>query len=171
VVTESFGKHQTLKNRLLTVEAERWLGMMEEGGNNMGQLVRLFQSQIGIAHGEPWCMSFVQYCCYWVDRYVSSQATHSLHKSEHCMTVWRKTPQSCRLHRPEVGSVAIWNKLGTDAGHTGVVIGVGEGNITTIEGNTGDDARRVIREGDGVFAKSFRNHFLIFPISAGDKQV
>jgi len=39
------------------------------------------------------------------------------------------------------------------AGHTGIVEMAGDDYIITIEGNTGDDERRVIREGDGVYRK------------------
>ena len=42
--------------------ATAFLNQIEETGKNDGQLIRLFQSEIGKAWGEAWCMSFVQFC-------------------------------------------------------------------------------------------------------------
>ena len=43
----------TAKRRLLVAEAERWIGATEQGGNNQGQIVQMFQREIGGAVGEP----------------------------------------------------------------------------------------------------------------------
>jgi len=56
-----------ISNRLLIFEATRWLGIQEIGGNNRGQVIRMFQRVIGRAQNEPWCMSFVQYCWHMTD--------------------------------------------------------------------------------------------------------
>lgn len=143
-----------IKNRLLALEAERWLGIQEEGGNNRGQIVRLFQSHMGGSSGAPWCMSFVQYCCHWVDRIgeiIGLMEPSRLHKSDHCMTVWNNTPNRSQL--PFIGSVVIWNVQGTSSGHTGIVVGIDQKIITTIEGNTTDSSSRIVSEGDGVYKK------------------
>ncbi len=139
------------KFQAFIIEGGRWVGVQETGGNNKGQLVSIFQRHIGGAHGEPWCMSFVQYCAYWVDQYFT-ESKHRLFPSEHCMTVWRNSPSVCRLTGPMEGSVVIWNYEGTDNGHTGIVRRLDGNHIYTIEGNTGDSSA-VVREGDGVFVK------------------
>lgn len=145
---------QGLKHRVLLKEAGRWVGFKEVGGNNMGQLVQHFQSRIGSAVGEPWCMSFVQSCCYWADQYVGGRK-NILFPSELCMDVWDKTSSHQRMETPFAGCIVIWNYRGTRAGHTGIVTSYNrhQNFLMTIEGNTGDNERRVIREGDGVFHK------------------
>jgi len=147
-------ERQGLKNRVLLTEARRWVGFREVGGNNLGQLVSHFQSTIGSAVGEPWCMSFVQSCCYWTDQYVGGRS-HILFPSELCMDVWLRTPKIQRMDVPFEGAIVIWNYKGTKQGHTGIVMSYNarDQKIMTIEGNTGDSERRVIREGDGVFIK------------------
>lgn len=146
------------RNKLLMIEAQRWLGIQEIGGNNRGQVIRMFQRTIGKAQNEPWCMSFVQYCCCMVDTvYAILQErqviTHQLYPSELCSRVWERTSKSCRLEAPEPGCVVIWQYHATSAGHTGIVTHVDKSIITTVEGNTGDLTKRVVREGDGVFRK------------------
>ncbi len=146
-----------IRNQLLVAESLRWVGIQEVGGNNRGQMVRIFQKHLGGAHNEPWCMSYVQYCCYWADKYAEltghTGLPHKLYKSEHCMTVWNKTPRECRIDIPFPGCVPIWNYEGTTSGHTGALVGIDRQIILTAEGNTSDGVRRIVREGDGVYKK------------------
>lgn len=156
-----------LKRRLLVHEAKRWLRFTESGGDNRGQAVEAFQRAVdGRAIGEPWCMAFVQYCIQQVDLMIdeilrqSSSIRSVLAKSEHCMTVWRQSPSRAQHLQPLVGSVMIWQKGHTHAGHTGIVVSKhveaanpGDGEwLWTIEGNTGPQ-EVVTREGDGVYLK------------------
>ena len=121
----------------------------------MGEMVSMFQRTIGRAVGEPWCMSFAQYCLIWPDKMCKGNR-HLIVESEHCMTVFRETDVVCHIKEPMKGVIAIWNKTGTDSGHTGLVETYGhdqgDAYIITIEGNTSDDDK-VVREGDGVFRK------------------
>lgn len=145
------------RNQILILEAERWLGVQEHGGNNRGEIVSMFQRAIGRAVNEPWCMSFVQYCCMEVDRWanklLNQNIENQLNKSEHCMTVWRETPKGCRLSKPVPGCVPIWNFAGTDDGHTGIAKAFDRQIIIDIEGNTSDDSKTIVREGHGVRKK------------------
>lgn len=156
--TKSYMSGPLTKNFILTVEADRWVGITEQGGDNVGQIVEMFQKQIGHAVGEPWCMSFVQYCCYWVDRFLGMEDRHVLYPSEHVLTVWRKTPSVARLKEPMMGSVVLWNYAGTEQGHAGIVTDRRGDTLDTVEGNTSEAERRVIREGDGVFNKKRSIH-------------
>jgi len=120
--------------------------------------VRMFQSTIGKAEGEPWCMSFIQYCLFWVDEFVPGRA-HTVYPSEWCKAVWDKAGHARRA-QPQKGYVVIYNYVGTDSGHAGIVEAHGfdgqheqEPYIITIEANTSDSERSVIREGDGVYRK------------------
>lgn len=150
-----------LKEQMLIQEAKRWVGITEQGGNNHGQLVELFQRTAGgLANGEPWCMSFAQYCIQEVDKSVvhalvlgCSDKKSLLFKSEHCLTVWNKS-QELKIDAPQPGSLCIWQQGQTASGHVGIVVAVNaDGSIMTIEGNTssGDAANQ--REGDGVWLK------------------
>ena len=150
-----------IKQRLLVHESKRWVRFIESGGNNKGQVVEMFQKAVdGKAVGEPWCMSFMQYCIMQVDSiFATIYPEYSDHKSkiyqtEHCMTAWRMSPVDCRSHDPIEGAVTIWQKGSTSQGHTGAVASYKEGDeyFYSVEGNTGP-GKFVTREGDGVFLK------------------
>lgn len=147
---------------LLVYEAKRWVGTKEIGGNNSGQLVELFQKSVdGKAVKEAWCMAFVQFCIKNAIQYLgvthsieASRVVISIFSSEHCMTVWNKTPQKQRRLKPEAGLIAIWNHEGTTNGHTEICTSGMLDNIffPTVGGNTGSGSG-VVREGDGVWAR------------------
>lgn len=156
-----------IKKRLLVLEASRWIGVSEVGGENKGQLVEIFQRAAdNKASREPWCLSFVQYCVKHVDMIVNEvqQATmpgHELFVTEHCMTMWNETPRECRLEKPEIGALILWqywrDEKPTAAGHVGIIKKIlDEDHVLTIEGNTSDPSDEVVREGDGVFSKRRR---------------
>lgn len=143
---------------LLTEEARRWIGIKEKGADNAGEIVEMFQrSADQKAVKESWCMSFVMYCLEQADRIainvLQAKGRHNLFISEHCLTVWEKSPLSCRASLPVVGSIAIWQMGNTRAGHAGIVVAVSNSTFQTIEGNTGPGAG-IVREGDGVFVKN-----------------
>lgn len=146
------------KEHLLIHEAKRWVGITEQGGNNRGQLVTLFQRAAGgLANGEPWCMAFVQFCIQAVDNLVadceSSTQKSLLFKSEHCLTVWNKS-QVLKIDNPKPGSLCIWQQGQTSFGHVGIIVGVNaDGSIMTVEGNTSSAEAGNQREGDGVWLK------------------
>lgn len=147
------------KHRLLAFEALRWKGFTEQGGNNRGQIVSAFQKAVdGVAEGEPWCMSFVQFCLKHVDQLctfmnLDPYAPTVMFKSEHCATVWNKAAGTQRGHVPKVGHVVIWKNPNGSNGHTGIVVKVDPaGTFWTVEGNTSGDAGSQ-SDGDGVFYK------------------
>lgn len=142
---------------LLVLEASRWVGVTEKGGNNRGEIVQMFQSVIGTAQGEAWCMAFQQYCLKWVDRQISlvtAWKPSTLTKSEHCLTVWNTSPKAHRLARPERGALVIWQHGTTSSGHVGLIERVeADGMFISVEGNTGDGTG-VVRDGDGVYRRA-----------------
>ncbi|MEI6806740.1 MAG: CHAP domain-containing protein [Myxococcaceae bacterium] len=127
------------KETLLIHEAKRWVSITEQGGNNRGQLVTLFQRAAGgLANGEPWCMAFVQFCIQAVDTLVAdcegSTQKSLLFKSEHCLCIWQQGQ--------------------TASGHVGIIVDVNaDGSIMTVEGNTSSGDAGNQREGDGVWLK------------------
>jgi CHAP domain len=148
-------------NNLVVHEARRWVGVTERGGNNVGQIVEIFQKAVdGQAVKEPWCMAFVQSCIINALRQfeiahpqVKGIMANALFASEHCVTVFNKTDVRCRSIKPTVGSIVIWKNKNNSNGHTGIVAEVKpDGSFITIEGNTDADTG-LNREGNGVFQK------------------
>lgn len=166
-VTESIKFSSTeSKAKMLIAEAERWEGVKEGPKDNSGQMVERFQKAVdGKAMGEPWCMSFVQFCIKAVDELCEKSAIPFMDKmtnlkaTEHCMTLWNDTPPSQRSRLPKEGSLIIWQKYTKDgkptsSGHVGIVKEVlSESLIRTIEGNTGS-GKNVNRNGDGVYIRT-----------------
>lgn len=156
------------KKNMLAWFAKLWIGTTENGGSNKGQIVEMFQKAVdGKAQGEPWCMSFVQFCLKAVDAGMNeiAQATypeHRVYKTEHCMTAYAQTPIVCRGQLPEVGSIVIWclldaNKKQTTSGHCGIVVQVdANGDIHTVEGNT-STGKGDQREGEGCYLRLRKN--------------
>lgn len=133
--------------------AKRYIGTKESGGDNKGAQVEAFQKAVdGKAQGEAWCMAFVQFCINKVEEETNETLKSKIFKSEHCLTVWNKTPVEQRLKVPEPGCLIVWQFGKTASGHVGIVTAVGPTKVDTIEGNTGD-GQGVVREGDGVYAR------------------
>lgn len=132
----------------LISQARLWIGTCEEGGDNRGSAVQVFQLEVDtVAAREPWCMAFVQFC-------LGVTGGSDLFKSEHCLTVWNKSPVALRRATPEPGCVVIWKMRDTSSGHAGIVESVNGGLMKTIEGNTGPATGVIERNGDGVYSKS-----------------
>ena len=141
-------------NEILAKEAQKWIGTVEVGGDNMGPDVEKFQKAVdGKASLEPWCMCAVQYWIHLVEERFLARSP--IYETEHVYTCWNKTPVEQRLKIPEVGCLMLWNYKGTTSGHVGVVVEVMlDGyRVETVEGNTGP-GRGIVREGDGVYRKS-----------------
>jgi hypothetical protein len=145
--------------KLLILEASRWVGTTEVGGNNKGQIVEKFQKTVDSkAQGEAWCMAAVQTWCVWTKNYfdtchppLKDTIKLAIYPSEHCLTVWNKTDPRCRIKSPTPGCVIIWRHGQTTNGHTGIFVEMlPNGKMKTIEGNTGD-GKGVVRDGDGVY--------------------
>lgn len=143
--TDPSPKTTLSRESILISEAKKWLGVTEKGGNNKGPEVEAFQRAVdGKAQGEPWCMSFVQFC-------LIKTGGDLIARSEHCLTVWNRTDKAQRIPEPRSGCLMIWRHKGSDQGHVAIVEFTGLDGIHTIEGNTAPHRREVTREGDGVY--------------------
>lgn len=130
----------------LIAEALKWYGTTEVGGDNRGLQIEAFQKAVDrTASGEPWCMAFLQYC-------LKASGGSDLFQSEHCLTVWQKSPIQLRRVKPTQGCIVIWRLSGTSSGHAGIVVLASSEIIVTIEGNTGPGPG-IVRDGDGVYMK------------------
>ena len=145
----------TKQEKLIEI-AKTYVGTKEEGGDNKGPQVEEFQRAIGKAEGEPWCVSFIQYCVKKVDAEMGGEE-NKLPQTEHVMTLWRDGA-NLRIEKPEAGCVMLWEhyKDGkrTGLGHAGVVTKVSKDGKTvdTVEGNTSDGSG-IDRNGDGCYAR------------------
>lgn len=95
--------------------------------------------------GQPWCMSFVQWCF--------AQAGHPLpFRTGSCNALlewYKQNRPECVVTIPQPCDVIIYN-----FGHTGIVESVPSGKITAIEGNTSAGASGSQDNGGGVFRRT-----------------
>ena len=95
--------------------------------------------------GQPWCMSFVQWCC--------AQAGYPLpYRTGSCSDLlgwYRRNHPEQVFTTPKPGDIIIYN-----FGHTGFVESVGSGTITAIEGNTSAGEAGSQDNGGGVFRRT-----------------
>jgi hypothetical protein len=157
------------KNEHVLISVLKYVGVKEEGFNK-GKMVEEFQKAVdGKASGEPWCMAMVQYCV--KEACHAFGLTQAIRSTEHCMTAWRKTASIYKwayegdslinlggrysMKKPLPGFCAIYNHVGTDNGHTGIVKEAQGSFLINVEGNTGgvDSIGEINREGDGVYIK------------------
>ena len=118
----------TVADRVVQI-ARAELGVSEEpSGDNTGPRVREYQAATILeGTGWPWCAAFVEWC--W------EQAGLDDHPANPS-TYWfcRRAAERGELSRtPRVGGAIIW--CGT---HVGLVVGLGDGVVYTVEGNSGD---------------------------------
>lgn len=120
---------------------------VREVGNNGGADVIEFQKAVdGRAIREAWCMAFMQWGALQLCKEYG--VVCPVYGSEHCNTVYNKTPEKYRHKEPRRGSWFIQKSRTSDAGHTGCALDGGSVKFETIEGNT-DPAGG--SEGDGVY--------------------
>ncbi len=151
-----------LKKSSFLIEASRWVGFTERGGQNMGEIVRMFQSSVdGKACGEPWCAGFVQYCLHWADKMSNSllamDVNNEIYPSESTQQIWLESPHSCWRRTPEPGLLAVWQRQSDKRkGHIGIVESLDGENFITIEGNTQGEgvlSDKTHSKYDGVFRR------------------
>ncbi|MBN1214212.1 MAG: CHAP domain-containing protein [Candidatus Lokiarchaeota archaeon] len=122
---------------------------VRETNPNRGYMVDIYNREIGVVLGSPWCGSFIGSNLTWqgVDNPHSARAKdYALEKD----IIWKaKIKNNPKL---EAGDVLTWyySNLGR-VGHAGFYIETDKNNyFITIEGNTNGNGSR---EGDGVYKK------------------
>ena len=129
------------KTSELLAVAQKELGNTESpAGSNRTKYGRW----IGL-DGQPWCMSFVQWCCAQVGKMLP-------YRTGSCSALldwYRKNKPECIVTTPKPGDIIIYN-----FGHTGFVESVGSGTITAIEGNTSAGEAGSQDNGGGVFRRT-----------------
>lgn len=126
------------------------LGITEEGGDNCGPMVELFQSVVSTPQAQPWCVDFIQACVSYVEAITGKQSL--LACSQSVVDLWDRSVPS-RVQTPRPGDLILWELGTTGKGHCGIITSIDSLTYSTIEGNTNDSAG-IIRNGNGVFSKS-----------------
>lgn len=141
-------------NEVLVHEARMWIGTKEEGGDNSGATIEMFQRAVNpYPNKESWCADFVVFCVQQVEQKLNVKS--KLYRSELVQDLWTKSPVTLRQTKPSAGCVVIWKKGNTNLGHAGIIESVNEdGTMCTIEGNTGPQAVVINRNGDGVYRRT-----------------
>jgi hypothetical protein len=118
----------------------------EEGGDNEGQLVRIFLKKVGLGEGYPWCAAFVSFVGWWgcYDR-ATGKSTWPLKLTAGCkdMGADGKT-KGILVSDPKPGDVFLIHYPSKKRfAHTGFLVAkTKDGSWTTIEGNTNTDGSR-----------------------------
>lgn len=135
--------------------ARKEIGVKEvPPGSNRGPRVGEYLKSVNLDPGYAWCAAFV----YWCFKQASANlnCVNPLTKTASCMNHWQKTNgvkitmQEAILnpHLIEPGDIFIIRRRG-GLGHTGIVTGISNGYIQTIEGNSNAFHSA---EGEGVIA-------------------
>jgi len=147
---DSLNCSQTDPLNLMCEVAFKLVGVHEEGRDNDGLLVSLFQKTIGGAFHEPWCLSFIQSIIAYVETTLSIKS--ELSATEHVLNLWNSSPKILRSTTPQKGHLILWKLKNTTSGHCGIITGINDTYFETIEGNT-STANSINRDGDGVYLK------------------
>jgi len=135
---------------LLMRTAAACVGIKEEGGDNKGRMVELFQRVVGTPMRQSWCMDFMQACINYAECVKGVRSP--LIATEGCLALWNACHVEYSVVAPEPGDLIIWQLGDGPHGHVGIVMGQDELHYETIEGNT-SDSNVLDRNGDGVYRK------------------
>lgn len=140
----------TVLARQIVCEAESWLGTVEVplGANKGGRVDEINKAYFGNTNSYPWCTSFV-----WVVYDRAVRALGGVNRLPGNAEVGGNAKRTFQIATerftmnttPAIGS--IFYRRSTDpsdtafSGHMGVVVGMDDDTITTIEGNQGETHR------------------------------
>lgn len=130
----------TLADRIVAV-ASAEIGVAEVPlGSNTGKEVMAFQATCAYSKTQrtrwPWCGAFARWC---YRKAGVPDASNPADASTDLM--WQLAGQKgWRASEPSVGGLIIWPGI-----HTGIVVGIGDGVVYTVEGNHGDQVASATR--------------------------
>lgn len=131
-------------------------GVRELTGKNDGEAVEIYLNCVNLYKGQAWCMAFVYWSFFrsWYDIDEKYPQSIKLLETGSCIAQWKHAEEN-RLNvmpfdSPRYGDIFIID-LGKGTGHTGIVTGVNDTHIFTIEGNTNTDGSS---NGDGVYNRT-----------------
>ena len=122
--------------------------------SNCGPRIKEYLHSVGLPEPNSWCAALVYWC---FEQAASKQnRVNPLVKTGGCLEHWHKNRVGEKLDAAHAianallikpGSIFILNR-GAGKGHTGIVTGIYDDYLTTIEGNTNNQHSA---EGEGVF--------------------
>jgi len=130
---------------LVSMFANKWVGVKEIGNNQAfgNKVFEAMMKAVGWKSSDEWCMYFakaVHYDIFKDQPQVQSQIQKILTGSTQQSFVNAKNDKSgtyTTSNTPQVGDIIIWQRSTQNwKGHAGVVVGVKNGMVETIEGNT-----------------------------------
>lgn len=145
------------------------VGVHEQGGNNQGQYVEVYQRSVGLKPGDPWCAAFASYRIRTaaVELQLTTTVPKNFPASGYCPDykewainngVW--IPCNVTLHMQDIVNLGdlclFYFPAKQRVAHIGFVVDVNDWGCHTVEGNTGPEAGEEVvnREGDGVYKKT-----------------
>jgi len=132
-----------LLNEVLRI-AIKEIGVSEDPpGSNKGKRVEEYLRSVHLGPGFPWCAAFIYWLFHWAS--INLEVKNPVWDTPGCMQHWKKTTGlriflKEALNDPtllEPGVIFIISR-GDGRGHTGLITGIHDGYIETIEGNTND---------------------------------
>lgn len=171
-----------LRSRLVeVVQAE--VGVREQGGNNRGARVEIYQAATWLPPGNwPWCAAFTAWALRTalIREGVPPPRTDTWRcrdASAFGWLAWAQRAPGCvllpRTAAPDAGDVVVFDfngPTGAGGGHIGVVETDIAGELFgTIEGNTNEAGARDSTTGDGVLRKTRRPHTVVNFIRLPDR--
>lgn len=136
---------------LLLGVAQACVGVKEEGGDNRGALVDLFETTTGDPLGVSWCLDYLQACIAYVE--LTKGFMSPLPTTGSVLDLWNHAKNYSAVSPPKPGDLILWRFGTTLTGHCGLITGMDSLRYQTVEGNT-HDSTEIDRDGDGVYARS-----------------
>jgi len=134
-------KEKVMEKEIVKI-ANSYLGQTEISGNR-GFINKDFEKkmrEVGFYTGAPWCMFF----CRWVWKEAGIKFDRISPSS--VSTMRNATKDKTWFAEPKIGSIAIFrtfvNGKPQATGHGAIVVSVGEGIYSTVDGNTNDKGGR-----------------------------
>lgn len=142
------GPHDTLVE-LAMEQALGEVGTREAGGQNRGPVEKYIR-WLGLPPGSPYCLAFALWC--YNEAAKTAGLAMPLPRIAAVVRFWQAAPPWMRSAEPLLGAIFCHRDAANPAhGHAGIVVGIGDTEIKTIEGNTNPAGSR---EGDGIYERT-----------------
>lgn len=129
---------------------------VREHGNNRGKEVEMFLKSVNRNPGDSWCAAFAYDCFLYANEKTGIEIP--IKKSGLCRDIWndalKRAVEISNNPMPKKKDVIVWKGDGLSGHIARVVAYLGNGFVSTIEGNTGGGSDD---NGDGVYLKK-RNY-------------
>lgn len=146
-------KISDLSERALAV-FKTYLGIREATGNNDGPLVEKILASVGLPKGYAYCMATI----YYVYKVASEQlgVKNPIVQTAGALDFYNRMPASTKVKVPRSGDIGIMD-FGGGKGHAFMIrANIGNGRVTTYEGNTSPQlvSAKLDRDGGGFWERN-----------------